>query len=79
VDEPKPYAWERLAKVGVEPAFGTLGRKGERLDDQYLADGDASEYDALARQGLVLLATDEPYRVADLIKADDVGRKACGR
>jgi glycerophosphoryl diester phosphodiesterase len=79
VDEPKPYAWERLARVGVEPAFGTLGRKGERLDDQYLADGDASEYDALARQGLVLLATDEPYRVADLIKADDVGRKACGR
>jgi len=79
VDEPKPYAWERLAKVGVEPAFGTLGRKGERLDDQYLADGDASEYDALARQGLVLLATDEPYRVADLIQADDVGRKACGR
>lgn len=79
VDEPKPYAWERLAKVGVEPAFGTLGRAGERLDDAYLADGDASEYDALAAQGLVLLATDEPYRVADMIRADDVGREACGR
>ena len=78
-DEVKPAAWARLEQVGVEPAFGTLGRKGERLDDQYLADGDASEYDALARQGLVLLATDEPYRVADLIQADDVGRKACGR
>ena len=79
VAEPKPYAWERLAKVGVEPAFGTLGRAGERLDDAYLADGDASEYDALAAQGLVLLATDEPYRVADMIRADDVGREACGR
>jgi glycerophosphoryl diester phosphodiesterase len=79
VDEPKPYAWERLMKVGVEPAFGTLGRPGDRLDDVYLADGDASEYETLAAEGLVLLATDEPYRVADLITADDVGREACGR
>ncbi|HRX75411.1 MAG TPA: glycerophosphodiester phosphodiesterase, partial [Hyphomonas sp.] len=69
----------RLEQVGVEPAFGTLGHAGERLDDQYLADGDASEYDDLAADGLVLLATDEPYRVADLIAADDVGREACGR
>lgn len=79
VDEPKAYAWKRLLKVGVEPAFGTLGRPGDRLDDVYLADGNASEYDALAADGLVLLATDEPYRVADLITADDVGREACGR
>lgn len=78
-NEPKPAAWARLEQVGVEPAFGTLGRAGERLDDVYLADGDGSEYDALAADGLVLLATDEPYRVADLIKADDVGREACGR
>jgi glycerophosphoryl diester phosphodiesterase len=78
-DEPKPAAWARLEQVGVEPAFGTLGHAGERLDDKYLADGDASEYDDLAADGLVLLATDEPYRVADLIKSDDVGREACGR
>jgi len=78
-DEPKRAAWARLEQVGVEPAFGTLGHAGERLDDQYLADGDASEYDDLAADGLVLLATDEPYRVADLIAADDVGREACGR
>jgi glycerophosphoryl diester phosphodiesterase len=78
-DQPKPAAWARLEQVGVEPAFGTLGRKGERLDDLYLADGDASEYDAMAADGLVLLATDEPYRVADMITADDAGREACGR
>ena len=78
-ERPDRAAWARLEQVGVEPAFGTLGRKGERLDDQYLADGDASEYDDLARDGLVLLATDEPYRVVDLIRADDVGREACGR
>ena len=35
--------------------------------------------ETLAAEGLVLLATDEPYRVADLITADDVGREACGR
>jgi glycerophosphoryl diester phosphodiesterase len=78
-DTPKPAAWARLEQVGVEPAFGTLGRVGDRLDDIYLADGDASEYDNLAGEGLVLLATDEPYRVADMITADDVGREACGR
>jgi len=78
-EAPNFAAWARLEQVGVEPAFGTLGRKGERLDDVYLADGDGSEYDDLADDGLVLLATDEPYRVADLIRADDVGREACGR
>ena len=78
-DHPNPTAWARLEQVGVEAAFGTLGRAGERLDDQYLADGDGSEYDDLAAEGLVLLATDEPYRVADLIEADDTGREACGR
>lgn len=78
-EAPNFAAWARLEQVGVEPAFGTLGRAGERLDDVYLADGDGSEYDDLADDGLVLLATDEPYRVADLIRADDVGREACGR
>lgn len=78
-EAPDLAAWARLERIGVEPAFGTLGRRGERLDDLYLADGDASEYDALADAGLVLLASDEPYRVADLIRADDRGRRACGR
>ncbi|MEZ5946356.1 MAG: glycerophosphodiester phosphodiesterase family protein [Hyphomonas sp.] len=78
-EEPDAAAWKRLVKEGIEPAFGTLGRAGERLDDAYLADGDGSEYDDLARQGLVLIATDFPYEVADLISSDDTGRAACGR
>ncbi len=75
--EPDPAAFERLVAEGVEPAFGTLGRKGERLDDQYWDDGDGSEYQRLVDDGVVLIATDEPYRVADWLDADDAGWAAC--
>ena len=62
-NEPSPGKWRGLASKGIESAFGTLGRPGERLDDQYWADGDPSEYESLVESGLVLLATDEPYRL----------------
>lgn len=75
--EPDPPAFARLVKEGVEPAFGTLGRKGERLDDQYWADDDGSEYQQLVDDGVVIIATDEPYRVADWLTADDEGWAAC--
>ncbi|PKP80528.1 MAG: glycerophosphodiester phosphodiesterase [Alphaproteobacteria bacterium HGW-Alphaproteobacteria-18] len=75
--EPDPPAFARLLREGVEPAFGTLGRKGERLDDQYWADDDGSEYQRLVDDGVVLIATDEPYRVADWLTADDEGWAAC--
>lgn len=77
--EPDAAAWGRNTRETVESAFGTLGRKGERLDDAYWADGDGSEYAALVRDGLVLLATDEPYRVADALQADDRAAAVCGR
>lgn len=72
-------AWQRLRKEGVEAAFGTLGRPGERLDDIYWADGDGSEYQALAESGLTMLATDTPYRAAEAMTADDIARDNCGR
>ena len=75
--EPDPAAYARLLEQGVEPAFGTLGRPGERLDDQYWADGDGSEYQRLVDDGVVLIATDEPYKVADWLTADDEGWAAC--
>ncbi|MFN4023740.1 MAG: glycerophosphodiester phosphodiesterase family protein [Hyphomonas sp.] len=75
--EPNPAAFERLAGEGVEAAFGTLGRPGERLDDQYWEDGDGSEYQRLVDDGVILIATDEPYRVADWLTADDEGWAAC--
>ena len=74
---PDKPAWDRLAREDVEAAFGTLGRRGERLDDQYWSDGDGSEYRAMVRDGLVLLATDAPYRVADALSEDDRALNAC--
>lgn len=71
-------AWQRLRAEGVEPAFGTLGRPGDRLDDVYWADDDGREYDALISDGLTLLATDTPYRAAAAMRADDVARESCG-
>jgi glycerophosphoryl diester phosphodiesterase len=75
--EPDPAVFAALNAQGVEPAFGTLGRRGERLDDLYWADGDGSEYQRLVEDGAVLIATDEPYRVADWLDADDEGWAAC--
>ncbi|MEL6567953.1 MAG: glycerophosphodiester phosphodiesterase family protein [Pseudomonadota bacterium] len=69
--EPDAAAFDRLLAEGVEPAFGTLGRPGERLDDAWLADGDASEFAELAADGLVLLASDRPFEIARQIDADD--------
>lgn len=61
--QPSPGKWRGLASKGIESGFGTLGRAGERLDDQYWADGDPEEYEALVESGLVLLATDRPYEI----------------
>ena len=77
--EPDSAAFARLEAAGVEPAFGTLGRPGERLDDTYLADGDGSEYADLVTEGLVLLATDVPLAVAAAMDADERGYATCWR
>ena len=77
-NDPDYRAWDRVLAEGVEPAFGTLGRPGERLDDQYMADGDGSEFQRLADQGLVLIATDVPLEVAEAIDGDDIASEMCG-
>lgn len=74
---PNDRAWAALGRRGIESAFGTLGRSGERLDDEYIADGDLSEFQDLADGGLTLLATDEAYRVAEFLDADEKALKAC--
>ena len=76
--EPYPDAWTRVREMGVEPAFGTLGREGERLDDLFWMDGDGSEYEKMAEQGLVMLATDQALRVAEAITADNRALESCG-
>jgi len=74
---PNPRAFAAIGGRGVETAFGTLGRSGERLDDQYWGDGNPSEYQALADGGLTMLATDAPYRVAAALDVDDLAVSAC--
>ena len=78
IRDPNPRAFEAIGNRGVETAFGTLGRPGERLDDQYIADGDLNEFQDLVDGGLTLLATDEPYLVADYLTADDDVATTCG-
>lgn len=76
--EPDGPAWARVSREGVEAAFGTLGRPGQRLDDTYLADGDGSEFAALEADGLVLLATDAPLEAAEAMSGDERAVEACG-
>lgn len=73
-DAPDAALFARLRAIGVEPIFGTLGRRGDRLDDRWLADGDASEFAALERSGAVVIATD---RGADVETA--IGAISCRR
>ena len=78
INNPNPRAFAAIGNRGVETAFGTLGRPGERLDDQYLADDDLSEFQDLVDGGLTLLATDAPYQVAPFLTADDDVAETCG-
>ena len=77
IRNPNPNAFRAIEGRGIETAFGTLGRPGERLDDLYWADGDPSEYQDLVDAGLSLLATDAPYRVAEALTADDRAIELC--
>ncbi|MEM7459612.1 MAG: glycerophosphodiester phosphodiesterase family protein [Pseudomonadota bacterium] len=76
---PNPRAFAAVGSRGVETAFGTLGRPGDRLDDTYWADGDPSEFQDLVDGGLTLLATDAPYRTAAALSADDDVAEVCGQ
>ncbi|MAI91428.1 glycerophosphodiester phosphodiesterase family protein [Ponticaulis sp.] len=76
--DPDFEAWQAVLSEGVETAFGTLGRPGERLDDVYLADGDGSEFQTLVNEGLTMIATDVPLEVAEAISGDDIASERCG-
>ncbi|MEL7231626.1 MAG: glycerophosphodiester phosphodiesterase family protein [Pseudomonadota bacterium] len=78
IRNPNPRAFRAVGSRGIETAFGTLGRPGNRLDDEYLADGDPSEYEALYAGGLTLLATDAVYEVSRALLADDIAMRECG-
>lgn len=64
---PDSDLYAALRAAGIEPLFGTLGRPGDRLDDIWLADGDASEFAALERAGVVVVATDRGREVEEAL------------
>ena len=64
---PDADLYAALRAADIEPLFGTLGRPGERLDDIWLGDGDASEFAALERVGVVVIATDRTREVEEAI------------
>lgn len=77
--EARPALWRSLAEAGVEAQFGTLGAPGRRLDDQYAADGDPSEYRDLFDQGAVVIATDAPLVVKSVLAAQVAAAQRCPR
>ena len=77
--EVRPALWRALAERGVEAQFGTLGAPGRRLDDQYAADGDPSEYRELFDQGAVVIATDTPLAVKAVLAAQVAAAARCER
>ncbi len=70
IENPDPAVFAALAAEGIEPFFGTLGRPGERLDDQYAAEGGAG-WVRLRDAGVNLIASDRPLEAfAALDEAD---------
>lgn len=77
--EARPALWRALAEAGVEAQFGTLGAPGRRLDDQYAADEDVSEYRELFDQGAVVIATDAPLAVRSVLGPQLAAAERCAR
>jgi glycerophosphoryl diester phosphodiesterase len=77
--EARPALWRALGEAGVEAQFGTLGAPERRLDDQYAADGNPSEYRELFDQGAVVIATDTPLVVQSVLSAQVAAAGRCER
>ncbi len=77
-ERPDPDLWRALADRGVETVFGTLGRRGDRLDDLYWEDRNGSEYDALADDGATFIVTDYSDRVSRQLAPRQARARACG-
>jgi glycerophosphoryl diester phosphodiesterase len=74
---PDPSVLAQLDAAKVEAAVSTSGAPGERLDDRYLADGDGSEYAALAAGGAALIASDRPLEAWRALKRADRDGAIC--
>lgn len=76
--ELNPGLWKDVTRQGVEVAFGTLGRRGERFDDQFWEDDSGEEYNDLVESGVTLIATDYTDKVMRYMSVDDKTIAECG-
>jgi glycerophosphoryl diester phosphodiesterase len=67
---PNPALYEALSKTGVEVIFGTLGKRGESLDDRYAQEGEAG-YAKLMAEGVQVIATNRAAVAAKAIDTAD--------
>lgn len=77
-ESPDAELWRELAAQGVESSFGTLGARGDRLDDRFWEDGYGTEYTDLAEAGLSMVSTDFSDKVARALTVDDKAHERCG-
>ncbi len=79
VEAPNPELWQALSARGIESIFGTQsGARGEKLDDIYWEDRNASEYRQLAADGLTLVVTGVSDRVTREMAGELDKAIACG-
>ena len=76
--EPRPELWSALAERGVESIFGTNGSRAEGLDDRYWDDGDGSEFNKLAAEGLPIMVTSLTDKTARQVASETRKAEACG-
>lgn len=67
----------RMKAARMPVIVGTLGRAGQRLDDQWMADGDGREYAGLVAGGVQLIASDRPVDAWQALKAAGRDGTAC--
>jgi glycerophosphoryl diester phosphodiesterase len=68
----------RLAAAGIEAIFGTLGRKGESLDDRFAAEGEGG-YLEVAKTGVTVIATNRAAAAWSVLDRADGRGFAPGR
>ena len=76
--KPRPELWSALAERGVESIFGTNGSRAEGLDDRYWDDGDGSEFNKLAADGLAIMVTSLTDKTARQVASETRKAEACG-
>ena len=78
VKEARPDLWKALSARGVESIFGAVGPRETAFDTLYWEDGDGSEYNKLAADGLAILVTGLTDKTNRQLRSELEKGRACG-